>query len=87
MKRPNRSERAGDAAQERSASRILVFTYFAVTAVLLCSLVILLTLPQWDSPLLGRQLALTLCHTSFRLTVLGVAGGLISDITAGNRRQ
>ena len=87
MKRPNRSGNPGKAAPERSAGKILVFTYFAVTAVLLCSLGMLLSLPLWDDPELGRRLGLTLCHTSFRLAVIGVVSGLIFDIAAGNRRQ
>ena len=87
MKRPNRSGNPGTAAPERPVSKILVFTYSAVTVLLLCSLGMLITLPLWDDPELGRRLALTLCHTSFRLAVMGVVSGLIFDIAAGNRRQ
>ncbi len=87
MKRPDRSGNPGRTAPENPASKILVFTYCVVTAVLLCSLIILLSLPLWEDPAQGRQLALTLCHTSFRLAVLGVISGLVTDIAAANRRQ
>ena len=87
MKRPYRSGNRGRTVSERLCSKILLFTYSAVTAVLLCSLAILMIAPSRSDPELWRQLALTLCHTSFRLAVLGVVSGLITDIAEGIRRQ
>ena len=87
MKRHDRSGRREITAPERSPFGILIFTYFAVTTVLLCSLGMLLSLPLWDDPELGHRLAMALCHTSFRLAAMGVVSGLITDIAAGNRRR
>jgi len=87
MKRPNRSADSHRTAPERCGVKVLVFTYFAVTAVLLVSLVLMLTVPLFAEPVQARRLALTLCHSSFRLAVLGAVSGLVTDIAAKGMRQ